>query len=65
MGTVLTPFRVQKYLAGLRYPACKHNVLVCALQRGADERVIGALRRIPDRWYESPIALSRVMRLPD
>lgn len=31
MGTLLIPFRVQKYLAGLRYPVCKHNVLVYAL----------------------------------
>jgi hypothetical protein len=54
----LSPFRVQKFLAGLRYPAAKDEVLACAHTRGADEQVLDALRSIPDRRYESPIALS-------
>lgn len=54
----LSPFRVQKFLAGLRYPAAKDEVLACAHTRGADEEVLDALRTIPDRHYESPIALS-------
>ncbi len=54
----LTPFRVQKYLAGLRYPAAKKDVLACALLRGADEQVMGALLGLPERAYESPIVLS-------
>ena len=54
----LSPFRVQKFLARLRYPAGKDEVLACAHTRGADEEVLRALRSLPDRPYESPIALS-------
>ena len=55
----LTPFRVQKFLAGLRYPAGKEDVLACAETRGADEQVMSALHRLPeDGEFDSPISLS-------
>jgi hypothetical protein len=53
-----SPFRVQKYLAGLRYPARKHEVLERARNRGADSQLLGLLGLLPDRDYDSPIALS-------
>jgi hypothetical protein len=53
-----TALRVQKFLAGERYPARKHEVLTRARQRGADEQVMLALLSLPERAYESPIALS-------
>jgi hypothetical protein len=64
MSQTLTPFRVQKYLAGLRYPASRQQVVSRALERGADEQLIGVLRRIPDRWYPSPVALSQQVGRP-
>ena len=64
MGAMLTPFRIQKFLGGLRYPARKDEVLERARERGADERVMGALRRLPDRPYDSPIAVSREVGKP-
>ena len=65
MAPVLTPFRIQKFLGGLRYPARKPQVLERARQRGADEQVLGALRRLPDdRTFDSPIALSREVGRP-
>jgi len=65
MDTLLTPFRIQKFLGGLRYPARKEQVLERARQRGADEQVLGALRRLPDdRAFDSPIALSREVGRP-
>ena len=54
----LSPFRVQKYLAGLRYPAGKEQAVQRARERGADEEVLSALHGLPDRPYESPISLS-------
>jgi hypothetical protein len=60
----LTPFRIQKFLGGLRYPARKEQVLERARQRGADERVLGALHTLPDRAYESPISISRQIGQP-
>jgi hypothetical protein len=53
-----SPFRVQKYLAGLRYPARKREVLERARSRGADAQLISLLLTLPDRDYESPISLS-------
>jgi hypothetical protein len=53
-----TAFRVQKYLAGLRYPAAKPQILERARARGADEETLRALGCLPEREYASPIALS-------
>jgi hypothetical protein len=53
-----TAFRVQKYLAGLRYPAVKPQILERARERGADEETLRALGGLPEREYASPIALS-------
>ena len=58
----LSPFRVQKYLAGIRYPACKREVLERAGARGADGEVLRALKDIADRDYDSPIELAREIR---
>jgi hypothetical protein len=53
-----SPFRAQKFLAGIRYPARKHEVLERARSRGADSQLLSLLLLLPDRDYESPIALS-------
>lgn len=52
------PFRVQRFLSGVRYPARKQQVLDRARLKGADEQVLEALGLLPDIEYESPIALS-------
>jgi hypothetical protein len=52
------PFRVQKFLAGLRYPARKEEVLERARSRGADAQLLSVLSLLPDRDYESPVSLS-------
>jgi hypothetical protein len=53
-----TAFRVQKYLAGLRYPAAKPQILERARAKGADDATMRALASLPEREYESPISLS-------
>jgi hypothetical protein len=60
----LTPFRIQKFLGGLRYPARKGEVLERARQRGADEQVMAALERLPDVAWDSPVSLSRQVGRP-
>jgi hypothetical protein len=64
MKPLLTSFRIQKFLGGLRYPARKAQVLERAHQRGADEAVMSALRRLPDHAWDSPITLSRGIGRP-
>jgi hypothetical protein len=58
MNSRHAPFRVQKFLAGLRYPARKHEVIAHAREHGADAQVLRLLVLAPDRDYESPISVS-------
>lgn len=53
------PVQVQKFLGGLDYPAAKHDIVEKARQEGADENILEALEKIPDRDYASPVAVSR------
>lgn len=53
-----SPFRIQKFLGGLRYPARKHEVMERARSRGADAQLMDLLASLPERDYESPISLS-------
>jgi len=41
----------KKYLEGLHYPATRLDALRHALSRGADDRMVGALRRLPEKEY--------------
>jgi hypothetical protein len=52
------PFRVQKFLAGIRYPARKREVVERARSRGADADLLDVLTLLPERDYESPISVS-------
>jgi hypothetical protein len=51
-------FKVQKALAGLRYPARKRELIEHALDRGADDAVIQLLLLVPEKSYANPVALS-------
>jgi hypothetical protein len=56
---VPNPVQIQKFLGGLDYPVEKEEILEKARSEGADDRVMEALERIPDRTYESPVSISR------
>jgi hypothetical protein len=43
----------KRYLEGLCYPATRLEALKHALARGADDRTVGALRRLPNRYYRN------------
>ena len=51
--------RIQKFLAGLSYPAAKHHIVERARALGADDAVMRVLRKIPEGWYDSPVAVAR------
>ena len=59
MDRALTPFRIQKFLGGLRYPVRKPAVIDHARGRGADEGVLSALELLPECDFVSPVELSR------
>jgi hypothetical protein len=53
-----SPIQMQKYLAGMDYPASKDKVLEHARRKGADEDVLKGLESLPDRQYDGPSAVS-------
>lgn len=53
------PIQIQKYLSGIDYPTDKQNLLKHAEKGGADDAVMNALRQLPDKSYNSPVAVSR------
>ena len=59
MANQPTPIQVQKYLSGVDYPANKDDLVRHAESHGADDRVLEALRSIPERRYEGPNAISK------
>lgn len=50
---------MQKFLAGIDYPVSRDGVVEHAQQHGADENVLQYLRRMPDRDYDGPNAVSK------
>jgi hypothetical protein len=54
----VNPVQAQTFLGGIDYPASKEDLVEHAEAQGADEEVLDALRRIPDREYDGPNAVS-------
>jgi hypothetical protein len=54
----VNPIQLQKFLGGVDYPAQKDDLVRHAEQHGADNEAVDALRRIPDRQYDGPNAVS-------
>jgi hypothetical protein len=49
---------VQKYLAGMNYPATKDELIDHAKKQGASKDVIDALSSLPDGEYDGPNKVS-------
>ncbi|MCP2249260.1 DUF2795 domain-containing protein [Lentzea aerocolonigenes] len=52
------PIEIQKYLSGVDYPVTKRQLLDKARENGADEDVLAALEKLPERDYNGPNAVS-------
>jgi hypothetical protein len=50
---------VQKHLSGIDYPASRDELIEHARKKGADDGILQALRRLPDREYDGPNAVSK------
>jgi hypothetical protein len=53
------PIEVQKYLAGVDYPAGRDDLVRAAESNGADAAMLELLRGLPDRTYEGPSGISK------
>ena len=52
---------VQKHLSGMDYPATRDQLVEHAKKSGAPEGIIQSLRRLPEREFEGPNAVSKEM----
>ncbi|MEU8269057.1 DUF2795 domain-containing protein [Sphaerisporangium sp. NPDC049002] len=52
---------VQKYLSGVDYPAKKDRLLEHAKRQGADKQAMEALKRLPEKEYDGPNAVSKAL----
>jgi hypothetical protein len=50
---------VQKSLSGMNYPASRDQLVEHAKKSGADDSIVRALGKIPDREYEGPSGVSK------
>jgi hypothetical protein len=53
--------RVQKFLAGVDYPATKDQLVRHARRNEADDQALRALQNIPDEEYGGPDAVSQAV----
>lgn len=53
------PIELQKYLAGVDYPAQRDDLVQAAEKNGADADTLDILRGLPDRTYEGPSGVSK------
>lgn len=53
------PIQMQKFLSGVDYPARRDELVSHAKAQGADQRVLELLKKIPDRQYNGPNAVSQ------
>ncbi|WP_405146199.1 DUF2795 domain-containing protein [Sphaerisporangium sp. NBC_01403] len=52
---------VQKFLSGVDYPATKDQLLEHGKRQGADKQAMEALKRLPEKEYDGPNAVSKAL----
>jgi len=61
MADTPSPIQVQRFLEGVDYPASRDDLVETARGAGADEPVLAALERLPERDYDAPTAVSEAL----
>jgi len=54
----INPIELQKYLAGVDYPASRDDLVEAAKGNGADDDVVQALQGLGDDSFEKPTDVS-------
>ncbi|NTV30671.1 DUF2795 domain-containing protein [candidate division WWE3 bacterium] len=57
----VNPIQIQKFLAGVDYPATKDELVDSAVEQGADDSVIESLQSLPDQEYQKPTDVSEAL----
>ena len=58
-SNAVNPIQVQKFLGGIDYPCSKQDLIDTAKNHGADKRVLDLLKKLPDRNYDAPTAVTK------
>ena len=58
MADIPNLIQIQKYLGGVDYPCSASQLIEAAQGNDAPSDVVDALRRLPDREYDGPTAIS-------
>jgi len=56
-----SPARVEKFLGGVDYPCSKQDLVDTAIDNGADDDVVGMLRRMPGTSFDNPNEVTRAI----
>jgi hypothetical protein len=57
----VSPAIVEKYLAGMHYPAEKKRLVDNAQNKSAPDDVMNVINKLPDKTYNSPIDITKEM----
>jgi len=55
----VSPANLQKYLAGVSYPASKQDLVSTARRNKAPDEVMGMIERLPDEEFGGPQEVQR------
>ena len=55
----VSPAIIEKYLAGMHYPAEKKKLIDSAQKKDAPENVMNLINKLPDKIYTSPIDIAK------
>lgn len=58
---VANPIEIQKHLGGINYPASKEDLVSRAREENAPDEVLDTLRRLPQRDYDGPTAVTEAV----
>ncbi|GLY68807.1 DUF2795 domain-containing protein [Amycolatopsis taiwanensis] len=54
-----SPIELQKFLAGVNYPASRDDLVSAAERNGAGDDALRYLRDLPDRTFDGPDTVSK------
>jgi hypothetical protein len=55
----VSPAIVEKYLAGMHFPAEKNQLIDNAQKKNAPDDVMNLINKLPDKTYSSPIDITK------
>ncbi|MFI9584733.1 DUF2795 domain-containing protein [Streptomyces sp. NPDC052236] len=55
----VNPIEMQKSLSGMEFPAGKEKIVKQAESHGASKEIKEALKKLPDKEYDTPAAISK------